>query len=152
MEPPPGERDEEYPVIRCAAEPRLERRIRSGQAKQNRNIEARVLRDVKRCVFPEGVAAEKRLPHAVEAPLAELTHGARISDSVSILLCGTLPLPAGVFASARPVAMSTIFGTWANALDSPAALVLDAPIWVASAMNCCRAHTEATVVTSSMTI
>jgi hypothetical protein len=48
------------------------------------------------CVFPEGVAAEKRLPQAVEAPLAELTHGARIFDSVSILLCGTVPLPAGV--------------------------------------------------------
>jgi len=103
-------------------------------------------------VFPGGVAAEKRLPQAVEAPPVELTHGARMSASVLILLSGTVPLPAGVLVSASPVAILTIFGTWAKAFDNPATLVPDVPIWIAFVMNGRSAHTEATVVTSSMTM
>jgi hypothetical protein len=86
----------------------------------------------------------------VEPPLAELIHGARISDSVLILLCGIVPVPLDVFARACPVTMFARIGTWAKAFARPAAFVLVAPTWVASIMNGLKAQTEATVVTSSI--
>src|SRR5262249_44088740 len=79
-------------------------------------------------------ASPRSVVHAVEPGPVELMHAARIFASVSISFCGTVPLPAGVVASAAPVLSVSRLGTAANALATPvaASVVLELEMCVAS--------------------
>ena len=70
-------------------------------------------------VDPEDFAFVNSAEHAVDEDPAELTHALRISAKVLIVACGTVPLPAGVVASAAPVELLARFAAFANALDMP---------------------------------
>src|SRR5580658_4059111 len=66
---------------------------------------------------PAEGALLKSVVQGVELGPLELTHAARILASVSISACGTVPLPAGVVASAWPVSGFSRFAIASVALS-----------------------------------
>ncbi len=81
---------------------------------------------------------------------AVFTQLARIFASVLISVCGTVPLPAGVVASAVPFNRLTRFAALANALAIPtcASAVPELDTCVASVANPAKEYAAAMVVTS----
>src|ERR1035438_2253589 len=70
-------------------------------------------------VDPALMAFVKRVEQPPELGLDVFTHAARMFASVLIAACGTVPLPAGVVASATPVDSVSRLVTLAKALAMP---------------------------------
>jgi len=95
---------------------------------------------------PSAVAVAISVLH--EEPV--FTQLARIFASVLISVCGAVPLPAGVVASAVPVERLARFAALANAFATPtcASAVPELDTCVASVANPANAYAAATVDTS----
>ena len=99
---------------------------------------------------PLGFAAANNGPQLLAAVVG-FTHASMMLASVLIVLCGAVPLPAGVVAKAAPFALFTRFATVMNPFTMPVTFVLLVPIAVLpGVMNCDSAYTVATDVTSLM--
>ncbi len=111
---------------------------------------------------PVGVPSSVAVPSSVEQPpegdtyvlplytSAVFTHVARMFASVFTVVCGATPLPAGVVASAMPVASVSRLLAFANAFAIPvcASAVPELETCVASLANPAIAYAAATVDTS----
>ncbi len=73
------------------------------------------------CEFPF-IAFANNMLHGVEDGPAEFTHAPSMSARVSIVACGTTPLPLGVVGSATPRPRDSRFVTVANAFGTSVAV------------------------------
>jgi len=99
---------------------------------------------------PGGLAAENSALHAREPD--EFTQAAKIFASELIFATGIEAPVGGAAPGAAPVERSTRLLTFANAFNSPCALAALVPTCASRPMNGASAQTEATVVTSLITI
>jgi hypothetical protein len=102
-------------------------------------------------VDPLDVASANSVEHAVDVGPVEFTHAARMFASVFTVVCGTVPVPDGVVASAAPVEIPARFVAFAKAFAIPvcASAVPELDTCVASVANPANAYAAAIVDTSS---
>ena len=105
------------------------------------------------CVFPFFALLNNML-HGVDDGPAEFTQAPRMSASVSIVACGTTPLPFGVVGRATPRPSDSRFVTVANALGTSVAVAsgeLELDTCVESTANPAMAYAVAIVEISLTT-
>src|ERR1017187_3291382 len=101
-------------------------------------------------VLPPDFASASSVVHALDAGPVEFTQLARMLARVLMVVRGTVPLPAGVVASATPVESVSRFPAFANAFAIPdcASAVPELDTCTASVANPENAYAAATVDTS----